>query len=62
MAIEDRRRGPTPPWRTDRSGKAGDSRLYAVTALAYIAVMFGQTKRTMKTMTPSDGVARVCAR
>jgi hypothetical protein len=38
-------------------------RLYAAAILPYDGGMFGQTKRsTMKTMTPSDGVLRVCAR
>jgi hypothetical protein len=41
---------------------AGDYRLYAAAAVAYSAEMFGQTKRMTKTMKPSDGVARVCAR
>jgi len=39
-------------------------RLYAATALPYEGCMSGQTTKriTMKTMTPSDGVVRVCAR
>jgi hypothetical protein len=42
---------------------AAVSRLYAAAVLPYCDGMFGQTKRiTMKTMKPSDGVVRVCAR
>ena len=42
-------------------GLAAVSRLYVAAALPYYADMFGSMKRTTKTMTPSDGVARACA-
>jgi hypothetical protein len=47
---------------TPATVRKADQSVAAKPLLPYGRTMFGMTKRTMKTMTPSGGVPRVCAR